>query len=170
MNMNRQRFFTICAIAVTIVMMTSCGMSPHPNEKIIVGVWVPMKVEKIVDSSALQAAAAMSGTTGQKQSKPGVPAGDGGAAKREAALDRLVQMEMKSTMEIFANKTVVKNFPGKPVHATWKLKGKGTRIVAKGVENKVKYMIDILEISASQIIILEHSPAGDIKITYERQM
>jgi hypothetical protein len=71
-------------------------------------------------------------------------------------------------MEIFANKTAVKNFPGKPLHATWKMKGKGTKIVAKNVENKMKFTIEILEISKVQIVVIEHAPVGDVKITYER--
>ena len=167
--MNRNRIIAICAIAVTIIIMTSCAIAPHPNEKIIVGTWRPVSVEKVVDSSALKAAASMSGSGEQKQSKEGASPSDGGAAKKEAALDRLVQSEMRATMEIFENKTATKNFPGKPIHATWKMKGKGTRIVAKNVENKMKFVIEILEINKERIVVIEHAPVGDVKITYERQ-
>ncbi len=168
--MNKNRMIAFCTITVALFVIASCSISPHPNEKIIVGTWVPVTVEKIVDSSALQAQAALSGGTEQRKSKAGAPAGDGGAARKEEAFNRLVQSEKHTTMEIFANHTAVKNFPGKPMQATWKMKGKGTRIVAKGVENNVKFTIDILEITKEQIIIIEHSPVGDIKITYERQM
>jgi hypothetical protein len=126
-------------------------------------------VEKVIDSSAIQAAASLAGNSAQKQSKDGKPAGEGAASRKDATLDRLVQAEMRATMEIFANKTAVKNFPGKPLHATWKMKGKGTRIVAKNVENKMKFVIEILEINKEQIVVIEHAPVGDIKITYERQ-
>ena len=72
-------------------------------------------------------------------------------------------------MEIFSNKTAVKNYPGKPLHATWKMKGDGTRIVAKNVETKSKVVLEILEISKVQIVVLEHAHMGDLKITYERE-
>jgi hypothetical protein len=169
MKMNKNKLFNLFAFLSAIVVLASCAFGPHPNEKIIVGTWRPVKVEKIADSSEIQAAASLAGNSGERQSKPGSPAGDGGAAKKEAALDRLVQSEMRATMEIFANKTAIKNFPGKPMQATWKMKGRGTRIVAKGVENKQKFTIDILEISKEQIVIIEHTRAGDLKIVYERQ-
>jgi len=168
--MNRSRIITICTIAVTIIVMSSCGMMTHPNEKIIVGTWIPVKVEKVIDSAALQTTGLPAGKTEQKQAKAGSPAGIGDASRREATLDRLVQSEMRATLEIFANKTAIKNYPGKPMQATWKMKGKGTRIIAKGVENKIKFVIEILEISKEQIVIIEHAPVGDIKIIYERQM
>ena len=129
-----------------------------------------VKVEKVVDSSALQAAASLAGNPAQKQSKTGSPSGDGGAARKDAALDRMVQAQMRATMEISAKKTVVLNFPAKPVNATWKMKGNGTRIVARGVENKKKYVLEILEISKEQMVVLENTPAGDLKITFVRQM
>ena len=167
--MKRNRLFTICTIAVSMIVMASCGIAPHPNEKIIIGTWRPVKVEKVVDSSALQAAASMAGTSTPNKSKDGRPAGEGGGARKEAALDRLVQSEMRATLVIYENRTAVKNFPGKPLHATWKMKGKGTRIVAKNVENKMKFVIEILEINKEQIVVIEHAQVGDIKITYQRQ-
>ncbi|MDP1620966.1 MAG: hypothetical protein Q8M08_01370 [Bacteroidales bacterium] len=168
--MIRNRIFTLGTIVITIIFMTSCGMTPHPNEKIIIGIWRPVKVEKVVDSSALQAAASMSDNSGRQQVKEGRQDGEGAVSRKDAALDRLIQNEMRATMEIFPNKTAVKNFPGKPLNATWKMKGKGSRIVAKNIENKMKFVIEILEISKEQIIVIEHVPVGDIKITYERQL
>jgi hypothetical protein len=169
MNMTLNKYLNLVGFLIAIGILASCAIAPHPNEKIIVGTWRPVKAEKIVDSSALQAAATLAGNSGQKQSKDGRPAGDGGASRKEATLDRLVQSEMRATMEIFANHTAIKNFPGKPLHATWKMKGKGTRIVAKNVENKMKFTIEILEINKEQIVVIEHAPVGDVKITYERQ-
>jgi hypothetical protein len=167
--MNNNRLIALSAIVAAIFIIASCSVAPHPNEKIIVGTWIPSSIEKIVDSSALQAAANMSGGNEQKSSKPGAPSGDGGAVKKAAALDRLVQSEQRATMEIFADKKAVKNYPGKPVHLTWKMKGKGTRIVAKNLENGTTVVIDILEITKEQVVIIEHTQVGDIKITYERQ-
>jgi hypothetical protein len=167
--MTKNKIIVFFTIAIAAIVMTSCSLTMHPNEKMIVGTWRPVKVEKVVDSSALQANTAMSDNSKQKAAKQGRPTGEGGVSKKDVSLDRLVQSEMRATMEIFHNKTAIKNYPGKPMHATWKMKGKGTRIVAKNVENKMKFVIDILEISDEQIVVLEHAVIGDVKITYERQ-
>ncbi|MCX6304492.1 MAG: hypothetical protein NT040_05955 [Bacteroidetes bacterium] len=167
--MNKNKHVNLIAFFIAVVIFASCAATSHPNEKLIVGTWKPVKVEKIVDSVALKAAATQAGNSAQKQSKTGKPAGEGGASRKDATLDRLVQSEMRATMEIFANKTAIKNFPGKPLHATWKMKGQGTLIVAKNIENKMKFTIEILEISKVQIVVIEHAPVGDIKITYEKQ-
>ncbi len=167
--MNRNRVFTFFTIAVTVSMITSCGVKIHPNEKIIAGTWGPVKVEKVVDSAALQAAASLAGNATHNQQKSGSPAGEGGTTRKDAALERLVQTELRSTLEIFTNKTAIKNYPGKTMHATWKMKGNGTRIIAKNVEDKTKFVLDILEISMDQIVVVEHAPVGDVRITYERR-
>ena len=167
--MNKNKHVNLVALLFAVIIFASCAATMHPNEKILIGKWNPVKVEKIVDSSALQAAASPGGNSGQKQSKEGKPAGEGGASRKDAALDKLVQTEMRSTLELFPNKTAVKNFPGKPLKATWKLKGNGTRIVAKGTETGMKFVIEILEIDKEHIVIIEHAPVGDLKIVYERQ-
>jgi hypothetical protein len=167
--MNRNRIITFFVFTLVIIALTSCGITSHPNEKLIVGKWRPVKVEKIVDSSALQAGASMKGTPGKKQTRPGSPAGEGGAARKEAIFDRFIQSEMQATMEIFANKTAIKNYPGKPLNVTWKMKGKGTRIIAKNVGNKTTIVIDILAIDKERIVVMEHTRGGDVKISYERQ-
>ncbi len=167
--MKRNIIFTFFAIALAIIALSSCSITSHPNEKLIVGTWRPVKAEKIFDTAALIAAAGMSGDTVRQKSKQGRPGTEGAAGRKEAKLDRLVQTEMLATMEIFANKTAVKNFPGKPLNATWKMKGRGTRIVAKNVETKMKFVIEILEINKERIVVIEHTPLGEVKIVYERQ-
>ncbi|MFZ4522250.1 MAG: hypothetical protein ACOYNC_11115 [Bacteroidales bacterium] len=167
--MSQNRHFNLLSFLVAILILASCAVISHPNEKIIVGIWKPVKVEKIVDSAALKAAVAQGAASGQKQGKAGVPAAEGGVSRQEASLDRLAQSELRTTMEIFSNKTALKNYPGKPLRATWKMKGDGTRIVAKNVETKSKVVLEILEISKVQIVVLEHAHMGDLKITYERQ-
>ncbi len=167
--MNRKTIVTLLSFAFTVFIFTSCSITSHPNEQTIVGKWKAVKVEKVIDSAMLKAQTSLKGDTpGQKPPRPGSTAGEGGGTRQEANLDRLVQLEMRATMEIFPDHTAVKNFPGKPLKATWKMKGKGTRIVAKNLENKEKFTIEILEISKEEITIIEHAPVGDIKIVYQR--
>jgi hypothetical protein len=170
--MNKNKPISLIAFLFAVVFLASCSIVPHPNQKIIIGKWRPVTVEKMVDSSALQAGAPVQGTT-EKQ-KPGAarPAGtatgEGASGRKDAELDRLVQMEKRATMEIYADKTAIKNFPGKPLNATWKMKGRGKRIVAKNLENNTTFTIDILEINKERIVVVEHAPVGDVKIVYER--
>ncbi|MEI7661943.1 MAG: hypothetical protein WCK34_07095 [Bacteroidota bacterium] len=168
--MNRNKTFAFSLFALALLFLASCAIGPHPNEKIIVGIWKPVKVEKIIDSSAIVSKTAHSSDTAKKAPQPGRESRGGvNSGKIEASIDRFVQTEMRTTMEIFANKTAVKNYPSKPMHATWKMKGKGTRIVAKNLATKSKFVIDIEEISKDRIVIIEHAKVADVKITYERQ-
>mgnify|MGYP001216224842 CR=1 FL=1 len=179
--MIKNKLIAFCLFSMALFIVASCAVAPHPNEKIIVGIWRPLKVEKIVDSSAILAAKlGTSDTTVIKNNpRPGKTAvagkvtgkgdGSGNGSRKVATLDRLVQSLTRSTMEIYANKTAVINFPGSPLHATWKMKGKGTRLVAKNVSTKLKFVIEILDISQDEIVVLEHAPVGDVKITYGRE-
>lgn len=174
MTQMKYRFLFLFLAAAAAFFMASCAVTSHPNEKLIVGKWRPVTVEKVVDSSVLQAEATLKGDAGTQKSKTpgktGAGGNRGGVDRREANLDRLVKTEMRSNLEIFPDKTAIKSFPGEPIRATWKMKGKGTRIVAKNIENKMKFTIDILEISKERILVIEHAPVGDVKILYERVM
>jgi hypothetical protein len=163
------RTTNIITLLITVIFLGSCAVGTHPNEKIIIGTWRPVKVEKVVDSSAIEAAASMQTPDQGKKQGDGRAVTGGAASRTDAELDRLVQMEQRATMEIFPDKTAVKNFPGKPLHATWKMKGKGKKIIAKNTENKLTFVIQILEIDKERIVVLEKAPVGDIRITYERQ-
>ena len=167
--MNRTKTIAIFLSAFALFIITSCAIVPHPNEKIIVGIWKPVKVEKIIDSAVLLAATTRAADTTVKNQKAGRPAQAGNAARKGATIERLIQSEMRATLEIYANKTAIKNYPGKPLHATWKMKGRGTRLIAKNKANKAKFVIDIVEISQDQVVVLEHAQMGDLKITYDRQ-
>ncbi|MEI6681121.1 MAG: hypothetical protein WCO44_00760 [Bacteroidota bacterium] len=173
--MNRNKTLGLSLVAIALFLMTACAVVPHPNEKIIVGLWKPVKVERVIDSSALLAAHPHAGDTTAKAAVPGKPgapgkAGEAGAAARRGAnLEHLQQIEMRATLEIFANKTAIKHYPGKPLNATWKMKGKGTRIVAKNLATKSKFVIDIEDISQDRLVIMEHAQSVDVRVTYERQ-
>ncbi|HNY01733.1 MAG TPA: hypothetical protein PKG48_04060 [Bacteroidales bacterium] len=151
--------------------LVSCGATSHPNEKVIAGKWVPVKVEKINDSPqpAPDATVRPGERAEQKAGAPNAGAGDGGAAKKREALERLAHTEMHAVMEINPDHTAVKNFPGRPLKASWKMKGRGKRIVARNLENKQKFTIDILEVTKERMVVIEHAPVGDLKITYARQ-
>jgi hypothetical protein len=166
--MNKFSNTLLISLMVMVLFMASCAITSHPNEKMIVGKWKPLSVEKVVDSSALQAAGSMTPAQDKGKTKAGTTPGQAAPETREGGLDRLVQAEMRATLEIFENKTAIKKYPGKPVHATWKMKGNGTKMVGKNIENKMRFVIEILEISKEQVVVIEHLPVGDLKIVYVR--
>ncbi len=168
--MSKHPIITLFAVTALFFTITACSVKPHPNEKTIIGLWTPVSVEKVVDSAELQAAAQLNGGNNNKKTgKDGAAAPEGAAGRKDAALDKLVQAEQRATLEILDNHTAIKKFPGKPINATWKMKGNGTKIVAKNIENKMKFTIEILEINKERIVVIEHAPVGDVKIVYERK-
>ena len=81
--MNRTRTIAISLFAIVLFAVTSCAIAPHPNEKIIIGIWKPARVEKIVDSSALQAAKS---TVVNDTVRKGDRGGGGGGCRRAGTL------------------------------------------------------------------------------------
>lgn len=176
--MIKHKLTGLMAIAAGIIFFASCATT-HPNEQLIVGKWNTQKVEKYVDPTAAPAESktevvapktvkVKTDTTSKAGSK-----GGGNVStvnpRAEDALQRMIRVEERSSLEVYANKMAVKNYPKKTVKATWKLKGKGTRFVAKDLATKEKHYFDLLEVSETRIVLIEHTPAGDLKITYAKQ-
>jgi hypothetical protein len=153
-----------------ILLIASCAVT-HPNEQLIVGDWKPVKAEKYIPppkESKTKQSQADTAKMARKSQKP-KKARLAGDTEFENQLQRMMQTEMRSPISVNANNTVVKFYPGKIIKGTWKLKKKGTRIVAKEKEANKKMTLDILEISENSISVVERFPFGDIKIDYARK-
>ncbi len=166
--MNRRSLLNFILFTGLVWIISSCSVTSHPYETMILGKWKPLKVEKFIDSAAYKAVMASQATAGEKTEKGNQIVRGTSPDKLTAALDRLFQAESRAEMEVFADKTVVKKYTQKEIKATWKMKGNGTRMNVKNIDNKRKYTIDLLEVSKEQVVLLEHVPVGDIKITYVR--
>jgi hypothetical protein len=66
-----------------------------------------------------------------------------------------------------ADKTAVKEYPGKTVHGTWKMKS-NTRLQVVSKETDKKLLMDIVKINDSIAVVKEPLPVGGIKITYRK--
>jgi hypothetical protein len=86
--------------------------------------------------------------------------------KQEAGIEKLIRAEQRADLRITTDKYVVKNYPGNTVKATWKLKGKGTVLVAKNIKTKEKFKLDLLEVSPNRVVVQENLPNATLKITY----
>jgi hypothetical protein len=178
-------------VVIIALLYSSCATT-HPNEALIVGEWKPIAVEKyFTPEEEEQLKNAQSQTTGTRPSpagdKPngstgtsvstGTPpspdqsrGGDDRQGGKNPAdeLNRLIQAESRANIVIYPDHSAAKFYRARTVKATWKLKGKGTVLLAKDLEKKDKYRIDILEINENTMVVVENLPIGGIKVTYQK--
>ena len=64
----------------------------------------------------------------------------------------MIQSELHSTMTVNADKTAIKEYPRKTVHATWKLKNKGTNLLVNSKETGKKMTFYILHINDTSAV------------------
>jgi len=159
---------TLSAFVFILLLTGSCATT-HPNEKILVGTWKAVKVEKIVDTLNLSAKNISKKTPSRKNvTTPKSETQEIAYSKGMEALDRFVKNEMNSTMVISPDKTAIRTFRGREAKVTWKMKGKGTRVVIKNPELGKTYVMEILSINKEEIVALVSSPIADIKLTYKK--
>jgi len=176
---NHQNLRSLFFISL-VWLITSCATT-HPNEKLIVGTWRTVKVEKYVDESAMKAAAATPSsktgsnvnrteTTSPNDPQRGIQSTD---AERENKvqnkLNRLIQSEERAVLVIDSGHFASKQYPGTLKRATWKMKPNGMVIIAKNLENKERVRMEIEEISENQAVIIQELPVGSLRITYARE-
>jgi hypothetical protein len=191
-----KNYLTAVTLFLLACALTSCALVKSPNEKLIVGTWTPVKVEKYISPEDLEKMKTQaSGTTSGTATATGAKGATGNTAKNDTAskakmaakggtqgtgqgtpqqraeqrLDRLIQAEQRSPLIIGADKIAVKNYPGNPVKGSWKMNAKGTKVTAKNFKTKEKYVLDIVEITDAKMVIIENLPIGALKINYVKE-
>lgn len=187
--MPMKRIVPIILLMAFAGFFTSCKTT-HPNEKLIVGEWKPVKVEKyFTEEEQEQLNNMQTGNTKTKPVSPDPNTSTGNASggntttganvqPREGdqqqgrdlsnELQRLIRAESRANIIIYPDKTAAKFYRGRTVKATWKLRRNGTVFVAKDLKDKKKYRIDILSISDNTMEVVENLPVGGIKILYKK--
>ena len=177
------RPFFLTTLVALLIVANSCKVT-HPNEKLLIGKWTPVTVEKYSDELSQKAAPA-SGTTKStaaepSRSKPQTDTassrnqravGDGSPdANAENMYNRQIATEQRTSLEIYTEKkTVVKQYPGKTIKGTWKMKKKGTQVTAKDNVTGKKLTLDLQKINDTSAVVIERFPFGDIRITYKKE-
>lgn len=160
-----------------ILVFGSC-VTTHPNEKLLPGTWKPQKVEPWISPEMAEQMKAQQETqkdqpaaqkTEPVASDPAKGKPTGNASDQRNKIDRLIGLEQRATLRIEPNHTVAKAYPGKTLKATWKLKANGTLLLAKNIETKEKYKIDLVEISPTHFVAIQHVGEGGVKITYVKE-
>ncbi|MCX6244978.1 MAG: hypothetical protein NTU98_09765 [Bacteroidetes bacterium] len=156
-----------------VVLIASVGTSyagTHPNQKKLIGTWKAVKVERYNMPSMPAQASSTASPASKAKATPGDTVSAANQAKKmEEQLARIIQVEERSTLTINADKTAVKEVPGKTIHAKWKLKNKGTKLIVDLQETGKKMNIDILRINDTSIVVVTNLPVGGLKVTYKKQ-
>jgi hypothetical protein len=160
-----RKLLTIPFAMLVIFLIASCT-STKPIENRMVGTWKAVTVEPVGvpnlpagAQTAAQPARAASDSTLAPTHEP---------SRLESQITRMIDSEMRSTLTINPDKTAIKEYPGKTIHATWKLKKKGTRIVAKSKDTGKNLTLDLLKINDSTVVVESTMQYGTMKITYKK--
>ena len=81
----------------------------------------------------------------------------------------MVDTELRSSMTVNADKTAIKEYPGKTVHASWKLKDKGRSLFIKTKETDRELTFFIQRINDTSAVFTATTPVGKFKVTYKKE-
>ena len=162
-----KRLLTVFFALSFAFLITSCATT-YPNQKLLIGAWRTVKVEK----SNIPATLGKTDPTPLRTTPVTAPHSDSVAPAREASkaeqqLARLIQSESRATLTINADKTAVKEYPGKTIHGTWKFKN-NTHLQVVSKETDKKMIFEIQKINDTLAIVKEPLPVGELKITYKK--
>jgi hypothetical protein len=182
--MNMKRALTFSFTILLAFLISSC-VTTYQNQKKIIGTWKAVKVE-VVDVPVVPAATANAQSTAKsgtgetnvakgsktnpaaKTGEVNLSASKNDSARLEGLIARVVESEKKSTLTINADKTAVKEMPGKTVHSTWKFKNHGNSIIVNTKETSKKVKLDIIRITDTSAVVKSVFQVGTLKITYHK--
>jgi hypothetical protein len=165
--MNMKRHLTLL-LAFIFVFLTAFSKPAQPIQKRLLGTWKVVKVEKYNIPNIPTPAPQNTQKGGGDTTKMSATATLHQASKMEDRLNRIIQNEMQSTLTIKADKTAVEERSGKSVKGTWKLKKHGTLLLVNSKEKGKKMTIDIIHVSDTSAVVIQHLPIGGLKITYKK--
>ena len=163
-----KRLLTLFFASTVAFLISSCATN-YPIQKRLIGTWKPEKVEKYNMSTPRTPA---TGTTGKIKSDAGKAnptISPAEPSRAEGQIARLIETQLRSTLILNSDKTAITDYRGKTIHATWKLKKKGTQLIATGKETGKKMTFDILRVNDTSAVVVEHFPIGNLKITFKKE-
>jgi hypothetical protein len=190
LHMNNKQWISVGVVLVRAVFLKAC-VTTHPHEKLVIGEWKPVKVEKFftpeeeeqMKNAQSQAAKSRpsaepeqpSEATGntslsspsQKPTDQG-RVGESAVRDPEAELNKRIQVESRSNMILYNDLTLEKFYREKTFEGTWKLKRKGSVLAVRIPERRETYRVDVLDVSDDTLVLVGNLPVGGIKITYKK--
>ena len=158
---------------VLAAFLFSCAGS-HPNARMLVGNWQPVQAEKYIPENAVKKSPKekvqpVDTSQSAKNIQPAMTKAQEAEKELEAQWGHMVEVEKKTPLVVRENFLAEKQYKSRLVRGTWKLKKQGTRIVFKEEVTGETLKAEILEISDSSMVMVEHSPVGDIKVKYRKK-
>jgi hypothetical protein len=165
--MNMKRILPLFFIFTVAFLISSCAI--QPIQKRLIGTWKPVKVEPIdVPGTQTQAAENVQTSKNAKNDSVSYQAKPRQLSKVEQQKERMIQSELRSTMTVNADKTAIKEYPGRTVHAKWKLKNNGTNLIVNTKETGKTITFHIQHVTDTSAVFTATSPIGKYKISYKK--
>ena len=149
-----------------VLLISSCAI--QPIQKRLIGTWKVVNVDPIYFTNLQEKIAYVQKHKNDKIDTVTNQAKPMEITKAEAQKERMIQSELRSTFTVYADKTAIKEYSGKTVHAKWKLKDKGTNLVVKTKESGKTITFHIQQLTDTSALFTATSPAGKYKISYKK--
>ncbi|MEI6898464.1 MAG: hypothetical protein WCL00_01195 [Bacteroidota bacterium] len=175
------KLFSLIAFLSLLVFVNACKVT-YPNEKLLIGKWTPVKVEKYIDAGIVAPSAGTpakrpNASSASKPAMKGDSTSATGVAGSGKSQEELMQHQLskmstameRTTLEVFKEKKMAVLYnPRTTIKGNWKLKKKGTQINVKELVSGRKFIIDIVKITDTTAEMINRYPFGDVKVFYHR--
>jgi hypothetical protein len=164
--MNMKRLLPLIFPLTVVFLISSCAI--QPIQKRLIGTWKVVNVDPIYFANLQEKIAYVQELKSDKIDTVTNQAKPMEITKAEAQKERMIQSELRSTFTVYADKTAIKEYSGKTVHAKWKLKDKGTNLVVKTKESGKTITFHIQHLTDTSALFTATSPAGKYQISYKK--
>jgi len=152
----------LSCLSFGILFLVSCATT-SPNLQMVIGSWKPLTIEKY------QPDVKPNDTSKVQSTKANAEVSDRQLMDDEKNF-RFMKEELSASFEIRTDKTATKYYHGSNnKKATWKMNRKGTMITTKEIATGIKYKLEIVKVTETNLMIIEKLPFGEFKIFYARQ-
>jgi hypothetical protein len=164
--MNMKRLLPLIFPLTIVLLISSCAI--QPIQKRLIGTWKVVNVDPIYFTNLQEKIAYVQKHKNDKIDTVTNQAKQLEISKAEDQRERMIQSELHSTLTVNSDKTAIKEYPGKTVHAKWKLKDKGTNLVVKTKESGKTITFHIQHLTDTSALFTATSPAGKYQISYKK--
>jgi len=168
--MKMNRLISSLSIILITVLFFSC-VTTSSRTKQLVGKWKPVKIENasVPANKTVLAGKRVQDSLGASQGQVKQDSAITALSIAEKRLDHLIQTEMRSSMQLNADKTAEMTFRGKTVKGTWKMKKKGTILSAKNPDTGRSLELEVVKVNDTSAVMYEKTKDGKLRITYHKE-
>ena len=161
-----KRLLTLFLVIIVVFLISSCT-TYTPIQKRLIGTWKVMKLKQFSTPGTMA-------SIGEKDKKSHSDTTTNQITHRKLSKEEQEQIamslsEINYNLIFNADKTAIKEYQGKTIHATWKLKdnGRNLLIISKGTGKQALFHIQ--QINDTSAIFSVTSLLGTTRILYEKE-